>query len=157
MILDIVAVSKTTFPTNVFHSSKRTRWTPETAQDEVTIEFRIAKVEEDLAVDDHLDPTKNENLKAVLVKTTGAIDWVVKLDVTGLDAGSSYVYGFVGPNGEASRVGLTKTAPAEDADVEQVQYAVFSCSHFSNGYFHAYDAASTLSELDFWVHVGDYM
>jgi alkaline phosphatase D len=36
-------------------------------------------------------------------------------------------------------------------------YAVFSCSHFSNGYFHAYDAASTIENLDFWLHVGDYV
>ena len=36
-------------------------------------------------------------------------------------------------------------------------YAVFSCSHYANGYFHAYDIASTIKDLDFWVHVGDYV
>jgi hypothetical protein len=36
-------------------------------------------------------------------------------------------------------------------------YAVFSCAHFSNGYFHPYDVASTIEDLDFWVHVGDYV
>lgn len=29
-------------------------------------------------------------------------------------------------------------------------YAVFSCAHFANGYFHAYDVASTIKDLDFW-------
>jgi alkaline phosphatase D len=36
-------------------------------------------------------------------------------------------------------------------------YAVFSCSHFSNGYFHSYDVASTIQDLDFWIHTGDYV
>ena len=118
----------------------------------------MAKVETDaLALEDHLDPSKNQNIKRGLVETNGDSDWVVKLDVTGLDSGNSYVYAFLGPHGEASRVGLTKTAPALSDNVEQLQYAVFSCAHFSNGYFHAYDVASSLAELDFFVHVGDYI
>jgi len=36
-------------------------------------------------------------------------------------------------------------------------YAVFSCAHFANGYFHAYDIASTIKDLDFWIHTGDYV
>jgi alkaline phosphatase D len=135
----------------------RTRWTPETETDVVELELRVAKVNADLAVEDHLDPSKNEKVMRALITVTAEHDWIAKVDMTGLEAGVSYVYGFLGPDGEASRVGLTKTAPAFDADVEQVQYAVFSCSHFSNGYFHAYDIASTLTELDFWIHVGDYV
>lgn len=135
----------------------RTRWTPETEEDVVELEFRMAMVSPDLAVEDHLDPSKNDEIKRGRITVSIEHDWIAKIDVTGLEAGASYVYGFIGPNGEASRVGLTKTAPALDADVEQVQYAVFSCSHFSNGYFHAYDIASTLTELDFWIHMGDYI
>lgn len=116
----------------------------------------MAKVDPEIAVEDHLDPSKNENLKRFLVTATAAHDWVVKLDVTGLESGSDYVYGFA-VGDVVSRIGMTKTAPSEETATEQVQYAVFSCAHFSNGYFHSYDVASTLKDLDFWVHMGDYM
>ena len=56
-----------------------------------------------------------------------------------------------------SAVGQTRTAPAKDEDVEAMTYAFFSCAHFSNGYFHSYDVASTIKDLDFWIHVGDYI
>ena len=82
---------------------------------------------------------------------------VIAVDDISFNVDSGEIFGFLGPNGETSRVGITKTAPSADADVAQVQYAVFSCAHFSNGYFHAYDIASTLSDLDFWIHMGDYV
>lgn len=126
-------------------------------EDVVTLEMRMAAVNPNLDVKDHLDPASNPDLKRALINVSEENDWVAKIDVTGLVSNTSYVFGFLGPDGETSRVGLTKTAPAEDADVEQVQFAVFSCSHFSNGYFHAYDIASTLTELDFWIHMGDYV
>jgi hypothetical protein len=44
--------------------SVRTRWTPETAGDDVDIEFRISKVEEDLTVEFHLNPTKHHKYQA---------------------------------------------------------------------------------------------
>ena len=41
-----------------------------------------------------------------------------------------------------------------------LRYAVFSCSNWGWGHFHAYDAAArgwgASHELDAWIHLGDY-
>lgn len=132
-----------------------TRYTPCNADDVVDIEFRIAKVDPDLPFEDHLTAA-NPDLKAGIVSTDGSTDWVVKLDVQGLDPYSQYVYAFT-DGSISSHVGLTKTAPAADMMVDDVTYAVFSCSNFPNGYFHAYDIASTIEGLDIWIHTGDYL
>lgn len=141
-----------------------TRYTPCAADDALDIEFRLAKVDPDLPFDDHLT-SANPNLKHGIVTTDGTTDWVVKLDITGLDPYSQYVYAFTDGT-ISSDVGLTKTAPMPDEMVEDVTYAVFSCSNFPNGYFHAYDVgtfrnsssmqthfcylASTIEGLDIW-------
>ena len=52
-------------------------------------------------------------------------------------------------------VGMTKTAP--DGPTAEMHYALFSCSHWAQGYFHPYDHGSILEKLDWWVHVGDYI
>jgi hypothetical protein len=133
-----------------------TRYTPVSADDVIELELRMAEIDESLDINDLLDPEANPNLKRVLVEVTGESDWIAKLDVTGLPSGTKFVYAF--SDGTAvSDIGQTKTAPAEDEDVAELQYAVFSCTNYGNGYFHAYDIASTIKDLDFWVHVGDYL
>ncbi|KAG7365757.1 alkaline phosphatase [Nitzschia inconspicua] len=123
----------------------------------------MAEIDDGLPVDDHLDPEQNPNMKRAVISTSVQDDWVVKVDVQGLEPATKYLFAFVAITGgesppPISRVGMTRTAPAVDDDtVEQVQFAVFSCAHFSNGYFHAYDIASTLSDIDFWIHMGDYI
>lgn len=114
-----------------------TRYTPCSADDVVPIEFRMAKVNPDLPFEDHLT-AQNPDLKHGRVETDGSTDWVVKLDLTGLEPYTQYVYAFTDGT-ITSDVGLTKTAPAPDQMVDDVTYAVFSCSNFPNGYFHAYD------------------
>lgn len=90
------------------------------------------------------------------MQVTAASDFIAKVDVTNLKAGTSYVFAF--SDGEAvSAVGQTKTAPGPEQEVESMVYAVFSCSHYANGWFHPYDIASTIKDLDFWVHTGDYV
>lgn len=122
----------------------------------IELEFRMAAVDPNLVVEDHLDPEKNPNLRRGFVTVTSASDFVAKIDVTGLESGTDFVFAF--SHGEAvSDVGQTKTAPANDADVESLTYAVFSCAHFANGYFHSYDLGSIIKDIDFWVHVGDYL
>jgi alkaline phosphatase D len=116
----------------------------------------MAAVDPNLVVEDHLDPEKNPNLRRGFVTVTSASDFVAKIDVTGLESGTDFVFAFShGDN--VSDVGQTKTAPANGADVESLTYAVFSCAHFANGYFHSYDLGSVIKDIDFWVHVGDYI
>ncbi|EOD19338.1 hypothetical protein EMIHUDRAFT_369509 [Emiliania huxleyi CCMP1516] len=81
-------------------------------------------------------------------------DWVIKIDVTHLPAGTDFVYAFIA-DGKQSMVGMTKTAP--DGPTAEMHYALFSCSHWAQGYFHPYDHGSILEKLDWWVHVGDYI
>jgi PhoD-like phosphatase, N-terminal domain/PhoD-like phosphatase len=133
-----------------------TRYTPTTPTAVITLELRIAAVDPAIPVNDHLDPAKNPNLKRAKIEATGASDWVAKVDVTGLKPSTNYVYAF-SDGTRVSDVGQTRTAPRPDEDVSQLQYAVFSCSNYGNGWFHSYDVASTIKDLDFWVHVGDYI
>ena len=103
-----------------------------------------------------LDPVTNgDNIMMGHKLATARDDWTVKVDIHGLKEGTQYVYAFLGPQGEASPVGMTKTSPK--GHVEDLHYAVFSCSNWGFGYFHAYNVASIMKKLDFWVHLGDYI
>ncbi|KAJ1456377.1 PhoD-like phosphatase-domain-containing protein [Pelagophyceae sp. CCMP2097] len=136
-----------------------TRYTPAHADAVVRLEYRMAVVspdEEDM--DSLLDPESSPGLRCGIITVTAADDWVAKLDVTGLESGSKYVYAFVvSGTSSASPVGTTRTAPAKNSVVDVLRYAVFSCTDFMYGYFHAYDVASTIENLDLWIHLGDYV
>ncbi|MEO6603882.1 MAG: alkaline phosphatase D family protein [Polyangiaceae bacterium] len=85
-------------------------------------------------------------------------DHCVKTRVQDLKPGTFYYYRFSYENAgvrATSRVGRTKTAPAEDADVS-VRFAVVSCQDYAGKYFHCYRQLATL-ELDVIVHLGDYI
>src|SRR6478752_3990763 len=85
-------------------------------------------------------------------------DHCVKTRVEGLAPGTEYFYRFSYVRAGAratTRVGRTKTAPDEDADVS-VRFAVVSCQDYAGKYFHAYRKLATL-ELDVIVHLGDYV
>ena len=133
-----------------------TRYTPVAANSNVTLELRISPIIPTLPVSSHLDPALNPSLRRANVVVTSASDWVAKIDVTGLPSGTNFVFAF-SDGARVSDVGQTKTAPPLDADTSQLIYAVFSCSNFAIGYFHPYDVASTIKDLDFWIHVGDYL
>lgn len=134
-----------------------TRYTPVNEDSTVVLELRIAAVDNPLAPDENVFDVKNsDNVMVAEVEVTKDSDFVAKVDVVGLKSNTHYVYVFTHGD-EVSEVGQTRTAPAHDDDVESMTYAFFSCSHFSNGYFHSYDVASTIKDLDFWVHVGDYI
>jgi alkaline phosphatase D len=132
-----------------------TRYTPVSPTAVISLELRMAAVDPTIPLNDHLDPAKNPNLRRAKVEVTSTTDWTAKIDVSGLKARTNYVFAF-SDGTVVSEVGQTKTAPGPDEDVTQMNYAVFSCSNYGTGYFHAYDVASTIKDLDFWVHVGDY-
>lgn len=85
---------------------------------------------------------------------TEASAFTAKIDVTGLTAGASYFYRFRDAAGVTSTVGSTRTLPAATATA--VKFAVFSCALYSEGYFHAYDAAAK-SDAQYAIHLGDYI
>jgi alkaline phosphatase D len=83
-----------------------------------------------------------------------ATSFTAKVDATGLTAGATYFYRFRDATGATSTVGTTRTLPA--AGAASVKFAVFSCALYSEGYFHAYDAAAKSDAL-YAVHLGDYI
>ena len=56
----------------------------------------MAKVDPELAVEDHLDPTMNEALHRAHVIVSAESDFIAKIDVLGLEAGQNYVFAFAG-------------------------------------------------------------
>ncbi|MET0594869.1 MAG: alkaline phosphatase D family protein [Polyangiaceae bacterium] len=81
-------------------------------------------------------------------------DYTVKVDVTGLSAGTTYYYRFIALGG-SSPVGRTRTAPS--GGVSRLRFAVVSCSSYAHGYFHAYRSIAKRLDLDAVLHLGDYI
>ncbi|WP_437318296.1 alkaline phosphatase D family protein [Sorangium sp. So ce385] len=92
------------------------------------------------------------------LKALARHDHCVKVKVRGLAAGTVYYYRFIyvkGDTGYVSRVGRTKTAPAEKDDVK-VRFAYVSCQDYIGRFYNTYLALAE-EELDFFVHLGDYV
>ncbi len=99
------------------------------------------------------DAGMNEIVTQGEVTTDESRDFTVKVDVTGLQPGTTYYYQFWF-NDERSPIGRTKTLPI--GRVERVRLASTSCSNFPAGYFHVYEAIAA-QDLDAVVHLGDYL
>ncbi|WP_199432910.1 alkaline phosphatase D family protein [Qaidamihabitans albus] len=76
-------------------------------------------------------------------------------EITGLQPGREYFYRFLAGN-EVSPVGRTRTAPAPGAPVDKVTFGLASCQAWIGGRYAAYRTMAT-DDLDFVVHVGDYV
>ncbi|KAH6616946.1 PhoD-like phosphatase-domain-containing protein [Chaetomium tenue] len=90
--------------------------------------------------------------------TTSDIDYTVKVEAKGLKPFTDYNYQFtVCKSDNASPVGRTKTAPVDNAKLDELKLAVFSCSNYPNGYFNAYGNAARKDKHDYVIHLGDYI
>lgn len=87
-------------------------------------------------------------------RTGAARDYTLKVDVQNLSPGQRYFYRFRS-NTVTSPVGTVRTLPS--SGVEQVRFAVLSCSNYPAGYFHVYAEAAKEAELDAVIHLGDYI
>lgn len=76
----------------------------------------------------------------------------VHVPLDGLEPGQCWRYRFV-CNGVRSRWGRFRTLPKSGP----VRFAVVSCAKFNSGYFNAYSAISERDDLDFVLHLGDYI
>lgn len=88
-----------------------------------------------------------------------AFDHAVKVRLTGLEAGTHHYYRFwyeAADGRVATRIARTKTAPAADADVP-VRFAFVSCQDYNGRYYNPYKRLLQEGELDFIVHLGDYI
>jgi alkaline phosphatase D len=89
------------------------------------------------------------------VSTDADRDFTAQVDADGLSAGGTYYYAFALGNQGRSVVGRARTLPGDD--VEHVRFAFTSCANYNNGFFHAYRAIAQRSDLDVWIHLGDYI
>lgn len=88
--------------------------------------------------------------------TSAASDHTVKVDVANLLPGTEYYYRF-SAMGVFSPVGRMRTAPSPVSTPSSVRFGLVSCSNFEAGYFTAYRHLAQRNDLDFIVHVGDYI
>ncbi|RKG46258.1 MULTISPECIES: alkaline phosphatase D family protein [Acinetobacter] len=88
-------------------------------------------------------------------QTSSADDFTVKVDADKLKANQNYYYRFKF-GAVISAVGRTKTLAEPSTALEQVRFAVCSCSNYPAGYFHVYKEMATL-DVDAVLHLGDYI
>ncbi|MFF7749915.1 alkaline phosphatase D family protein [Streptomyces sp. NPDC007971] len=87
---------------------------------------------------------------------TAASDHTVKADIRGLEPATDYWFRF-SAGGTDSPVARTRTAPAADAAVSGLRFGVVSCANWEAGYFSAYRHLAARTDLDAWLHLGDYI
>ncbi|MFC3901846.1 alkaline phosphatase D [Acinetobacter marinus] len=118
-----------------------TRISPEDASLRVNVTWEVAS-----------DAAFSQIIATGKVETSIAVDFTVKVDATGLDAGQAYFYRF--KCGSAiSATGQSKTLATQ---TDQVSFAVCSCSNYPAGYFHVY-AEMAKQDVDVVIHLGDYI
>ena len=120
-----------------------TRVTPKAPGGAETVSWQMAR-----------DPKMAQVVKRGEVQTGAARDFTVKVDVTGLDAGTPYYYRFESMGGR-SAIGRTRTLPA--AGVARIRLGVVSCSNLPQGYFNAYACLAKRADIDAVLHLGDYL
>lgn len=109
----------------------------------VPVRFRVAS-----------DSQMREVVASGMADAQATLAHSVHVDVRGLGAGRDHWYQFdVG--GEESPVGHFRTAPAHDADVAQLRFALATCQDWASGHYPAY-RDMTEQDPDFVLHLGDY-
>ena len=88
--------------------------------------------------------------------TDAARDHTVKVVVRGLTPYTRYWYRF-SLNGQTSPVGRTQTSPDVHGETHALRLAFVSCSNWTGGYFTAYRGIAARDDLDFVLHLGDYV
>lgn len=82
-------------------------------------------------------------------------DYCVKIDLQGLDAGTTYYFQFE-YDGMKSIIGRTRTASAPGSK-EHLRFAVISCVNYQWGFFNALERIADRDDLDAVIHMGDYI
>ena len=116
-----------------------------------------------LAVEVAGDPGFGEVVARGEVEVTAATDWTCRFLAAGLRPSREYWYRFIDEAGNASRLGRTLTAPADDDD-RPAKFAFVSCQDVTQGAMNAYrrmlyeDARRPRDEqLGFVLHLGDFI
>lgn len=119
----------------------------------VKVGYRIALDDERSDTDAFLSP-----ILSGVAQTNPGRDFTVKMQVQNqkLRPGTKYRYRFY-INGKRSRSGRFKTLPEPGANVASSRFGYISCQDYTNGYYSALYHLEREDELDFIVHLGDYI
>jgi alkaline phosphatase D len=118
---------------------------PEGFFDSVTVLCEIAE-----------DPLFENLVLSEFLTTDSDSDYTVKFDGIGLAADRRYWYRFKSADAESS-VGRARTLPSPGVPTDRLRFAVCSCSSYPHGYFSVYRMIANRSDLDFVLHLGDYI
>jgi alkaline phosphatase D len=147
-ILDAKAI----FPQSVASGDPRS--------DSVVLWTRIEDFErrrEDLSVT--LEVSLNEDFKDILLKKElmayHEYNHAVKIKIDQLDSYTYYYYRFK-YNGIYSNTGRTKTAPLAEEE-RDIRFAYISCQDYIGRYYNVFAHMLQQDDLDFIVHLGDYI
>ncbi|WP_175940689.1 alkaline phosphatase D family protein [Caballeronia sp. BCC1704] len=83
-------------------------------------------------------------------------DFTVRAKVTGLSAKTTYYYRFIAGS-DISATGTTRTAAAATESLPQLRFAWFVCQNWSVNHWQALTLLAAETDLDFVVHLGDYI
>ncbi|HEY0296637.1 MAG TPA: alkaline phosphatase D family protein, partial [Bordetella sp.] len=90
------------------------------------------------------------------ISATSDWDYTIRHKVTGLSPATTYYYRFL--SGSAtSTTGRTRTAPAAGTPVSQMKFAFITCQDWSVNHWAAFTDLAAIDDLDFVVHLGDYI
>lgn len=81
-------------------------------------------------------------------------DFAVQVDVGGLEPDTHYWYAFE-TAGDQSPIGRLRTLPG--AEVDHLRFGVVSCAKFNSGFFNGYARLAERDDLNFVLHLGDYI
>jgi alkaline phosphatase D len=124
-------------------------------QDKVIIWTRITKDDDaDIEVQWRISKSPNmaNPIKSGNFTTNKDLDFTVKVDVTGLEPGTTYYYDFRAL-GRYSLIGRTRTLTNDN---QRLRFAVVSCANLEWGYFNAFGRIAERADLDAVIHLGDY-
>jgi alkaline phosphatase D len=120
-----------------------TRVSPDAAATEVEIFLEVS-----------LAPDFAERVAVGTFTTNADADWTLTVDQLDLSPATTYYYRF-SALGRTSPIGRTRTLPSGPLD--RARFAVCACSNYAAGYFHAYRHMANRPDLDFFIHLGDYI
>src|SRR6185295_7941892 len=116
-----------------------------------------------LTVEVAVDPGFAHVIAAERTRALAEADHTCRVLVGGLRPAQTYWYRLVGEGGQGSRIGRTRTAPAED-DPRPVRFTFVSCQNVQEGAQNAYrrmmfedERAANGEQLFFVLHLGDFV